>query len=635
MEPLIVKISLKKKMTLIELIWTITPALVLIAIAFPSFRLLYLLDEVTSPTVTIKVTGHQWYWSTHPFVLSLNNTSHNLSSGLILLSLLGNGRSQSPFHNTILSSTLTLKKYQLKTIFRNYSVNHEKTFSIIDKGMNHSSISRKVKLFLQNNRIINPLHSQYDVLRDEVEIPNSLKFYTFNDISDLSEIKNKAGIYRIIIANTSDYYIGSATDLSIRFLQHRNKARKSFNQNSNLKLYRTIREVDSTLLSFEILEYTTNFIYKFRELYPDTNLNENEIELMQLMSLYECALKEQLYLGKLKPSLNSRLFATTSTKLSFLENNIINPQFAVIDRIHLDNINLINPLGSEDSNLISRLGPEQSHNQGNDIFLSSSSNFVNNSLIIPKTYSDKDISHWLIDSEKPVQIYNVKGVNIGSFTYQREAGKELGVSHNMIARYGKSTDVFLSPALGMKVSVSIVNVKKTGNVIHPSAKKHSKLVVNLDLPKNRICVISSDLSAVVNTFKSFKEAAQYFELPDYRRIRRYFGTEKLIKTSKGEFYFTGETDLIKYYEENKPILNKTLLVYDLSNESVILSEVKDTNSILNTKVYTFSSINQAEKELKIHHTFISKHLNKGTVYKGQDGRKFLFKLVKGTDEIYD
>ena len=49
--------------TLIELIWTVTPALILIAIAFPSFRLLYLLDEVISPTITIKVVGHQWYWS--------------------------------------------------------------------------------------------------------------------------------------------------------------------------------------------------------------------------------------------------------------------------------------------------------------------------------------------------------------------------------------------------------------------------------------------------------------------------------------------------------------------------------------------------------------------------------------------
>jgi cytochrome c oxidase subunit 2 len=49
--------------TILELIWTVSPALILIAIAFPSFRLLYLLDEVISPTITIKVVGHQWYWS--------------------------------------------------------------------------------------------------------------------------------------------------------------------------------------------------------------------------------------------------------------------------------------------------------------------------------------------------------------------------------------------------------------------------------------------------------------------------------------------------------------------------------------------------------------------------------------------
>ncbi|YP_001504352.1 cytochrome c oxidase subunit 2 (mitochondrion) [Pleurotus ostreatus] len=49
--------------TVVELVWTITPALILIAIAFPSFRLLYLMDEVISPTLTIKAVGHQWYWS--------------------------------------------------------------------------------------------------------------------------------------------------------------------------------------------------------------------------------------------------------------------------------------------------------------------------------------------------------------------------------------------------------------------------------------------------------------------------------------------------------------------------------------------------------------------------------------------
>ena len=49
--------------TLIELIWTITPALILILIAFPSFKLLYLMDEVSDPAMSILAEGHQWYWS--------------------------------------------------------------------------------------------------------------------------------------------------------------------------------------------------------------------------------------------------------------------------------------------------------------------------------------------------------------------------------------------------------------------------------------------------------------------------------------------------------------------------------------------------------------------------------------------
>ena len=49
--------------TLIELIWTITPAVILILIAFPSFKLLYLMDEVSDPSMSILAEGHQWYWS--------------------------------------------------------------------------------------------------------------------------------------------------------------------------------------------------------------------------------------------------------------------------------------------------------------------------------------------------------------------------------------------------------------------------------------------------------------------------------------------------------------------------------------------------------------------------------------------
>lgn len=49
--------------TLIELIWTVSPALILILIAFPSFKLLYITDDVTDPDLTLKVEAHQWYWS--------------------------------------------------------------------------------------------------------------------------------------------------------------------------------------------------------------------------------------------------------------------------------------------------------------------------------------------------------------------------------------------------------------------------------------------------------------------------------------------------------------------------------------------------------------------------------------------
>nr|UEP16595.1 cytochrome c oxidase subunit II [Pyrrhocoris tibialis] len=47
----------------IELIWTMLPAITLIFIALPSLHLLYLIDEINKPLITLKAIGHQWYWS--------------------------------------------------------------------------------------------------------------------------------------------------------------------------------------------------------------------------------------------------------------------------------------------------------------------------------------------------------------------------------------------------------------------------------------------------------------------------------------------------------------------------------------------------------------------------------------------
>nr|YP_002364406.1 cytochrome c oxidase subunit II [Pampus sp. LY-2009]YP_008994365.1 cytochrome c oxidase subunit II [Pampus echinogaster]YP_009002363.1 cytochrome c oxidase subunit II [Pampus argenteus]ABY51652.1 cytochrome c oxidase subunit II [Pampus sp. LY-2009]AGT54896.1 cytochrome c oxidase subunit II [Pampus echinogaster]AHH24431.1 cytochrome c oxidase subunit II [Pampus argenteus]WAJ58212.1 cytochrome c oxidase subunit II [Pampus argenteus]WAJ58225.1 cytochrome c oxidase subunit II [Pampus argenteu len=47
----------------IEIVWTVLPAIILILIALPSLRILYLMDEINDPHLTIKAMGHQWYWS--------------------------------------------------------------------------------------------------------------------------------------------------------------------------------------------------------------------------------------------------------------------------------------------------------------------------------------------------------------------------------------------------------------------------------------------------------------------------------------------------------------------------------------------------------------------------------------------
>jgi len=49
--------------TAIEIIWTVIPSLILIVVALPSFALLYSIDEIIDPALTIKCVGHQWYWS--------------------------------------------------------------------------------------------------------------------------------------------------------------------------------------------------------------------------------------------------------------------------------------------------------------------------------------------------------------------------------------------------------------------------------------------------------------------------------------------------------------------------------------------------------------------------------------------
>nr|YP_010481488.1 cytochrome c oxidase subunit II [Eisenia nordenskioldi]UIX22953.1 cytochrome c oxidase subunit II [Eisenia nordenskioldi]UIX22966.1 cytochrome c oxidase subunit II [Eisenia nordenskioldi] len=47
----------------VETVWTILPALILLVLALPSLRILYITDEISQPSITVKTIAHQWYWS--------------------------------------------------------------------------------------------------------------------------------------------------------------------------------------------------------------------------------------------------------------------------------------------------------------------------------------------------------------------------------------------------------------------------------------------------------------------------------------------------------------------------------------------------------------------------------------------
>nr|YP_001739870.1 cytochrome c oxidase subunit II [Brachionus plicatilis]BAG12883.1 cytochrome c oxidase subunit II [Brachionus plicatilis] len=47
---------------ILETVWTVIPMLILLFMAFPSLYLLYLMEDVSNPSLMVKVVGHQWYW---------------------------------------------------------------------------------------------------------------------------------------------------------------------------------------------------------------------------------------------------------------------------------------------------------------------------------------------------------------------------------------------------------------------------------------------------------------------------------------------------------------------------------------------------------------------------------------------
>nr|AOY39398.1 cytochrome c oxidase subunit 2 [Rhysodes sp. BMNH-844233] len=84
---------------MIEIIWTSLPAVILVFLALPSLKLLYLLEELIHPSLTIKTIGHQWYWTYEYSDFNIEFDSYMNSSKFRLLDV--DNRVIVPFNSQI------------------------------------------------------------------------------------------------------------------------------------------------------------------------------------------------------------------------------------------------------------------------------------------------------------------------------------------------------------------------------------------------------------------------------------------------------------------------------------------------------------------------------------------------------
>jgi hypothetical protein len=250
------------------------------------------------------------------------------------------------------------------------------------------------------------------------------------------------------------------------------------------------------------------------------------VQLLEAFTKYELARMEQSYLGEFKPELNGRHVATTST-----------------------HPHLLTPVSGE---TLTYKTPT---------LLEGNTNFENSTIELGDITPIVDLSHLDFDPTLKVQIKDIEGKPLASFSSLREAGKALDTNHIKLSRYAKSVDCVYIDYLGIKVVVECAGFSKSGKVVHATAKVHSPLVHSLPLKDGLICAISPDFSKILGTFVSISEAARELGI-DRKKIVRYIGTNFLIENKEQKFYLNATTETLNNI--SKPNVAIPLYVHDLT-----------------------------------------------------------------------
>ena len=286
-------------------------------IAVPSFSLLYILDEVISPSMTIKAVGHQWYWSSlnsHFVDYLFNFYLHNASNGEYLqLEIL---KSITPI---ILHKKYT-GEHKLTTLDVSpvHSENHDNTLVVLERALLSDLFSTEVRDFLKNTKGQKLLSLCYLAPNGELIIPEGISLGTKGQLP----LHNfQSGIYVITQNDTDNFYLGSTLNHATRLRSHRDLGSSERWLTQQHLLYSSIARLGPNAFTYTVIHPCTNFFTSFNETYPEFVLSSKDIQLLEAYTKYELAIVEQGYLTRFKPKLNGRFVATTSTHPHLLSHN--------------------------------------------------------------------------------------------------------------------------------------------------------------------------------------------------------------------------------------------------------------------------------------------------------------------------
>lgn len=175
-------IKMRNHSTVIEIIWTVIPGIILIIIGIPSLKLLYAIEDHIDPLLTLKVIGHQWYWSYE--IHDLDNLSLSFDSYTLL-------DSDSPFFRLLeVDSPVILPiLHPIRLLLTSTDVIH--SFYIPSLGikidsipgrLNHSSlfILRPGTFFGQCAELCGNAHAQMSIVIKAVKLDEYIEFMLSN-----------------------------------------------------------------------------------------------------------------------------------------------------------------------------------------------------------------------------------------------------------------------------------------------------------------------------------------------------------------------------------------------------------------------------------------------------------------------